>query len=212
MKKLLMLFTLALATAFASAQENYDYQNDEIRTLFSKNKKNGAYGAISYGYSQIDGEDALVSGARAAFIIDQSFAIGLGGYGFVNNLDYHSYINEQPVEYTLAGGYGGLLLEPIIGGRNPVHFSFPVLFGIGGAAMIQDYGHNHWDDYLVDDIDNDVFFVVEPSVELEFNLTRYFRAAAFVSYRHTSRLDLYDTNPEVLRGFSFGTTFKFGTF
>jgi len=212
MKKLTMLFALALATAFAFAQEDYDYQNDEIRTVFSKHKSNGAYGAVSFGYSQIDGEDALMSGARAAFIIDQTFAVGLGGYGFVNNLDYHSYINDNMVEYTLAGGYGGLLLEPIIGGNNPVHFSFPILLGIGGAALIQDYGHDFRDHYRLDDIDNDVFFVVEPSVELEFNLTRYFRAAAFVSYRHTSRLDLYETNPEVLRGFNFGTTFKFGKF
>jgi hypothetical protein len=54
--------------------------------------------------------------------------------------------------------------------------------------------------------------VIEPAIELEFNLTRFFRTAVFASYRHTSSTDLFETDPEVLRGFNFGMTFKFGKF
>ena len=205
-----MLFLMALATAFAYAQD--DYQGDEIRTVFSNRHSNGAYGAISFGYSQIDGQGALTSGARGMYIIDHSFAVGLGGYGFVNNLDYHTYIDNNPFDYYMAGGYGGILIEPIVNGRNPVHFSFPVLFGIGGVALIQDYGYDYWGHPSLNDLDNDVFFVVEPAVELEFNLTRFFRAAAQVSYRYTSSLQLEEIDPDVLRGFNFGATFKFGKF
>lgn len=207
-----MLFILALATAFAFAQENYSYQNDEIRTVFSDHKSNGGYGALMLGYTQIDGQDAFISGARGAYIIDHSFAIGLGGYGFVNNLDYHTYLNDNPLDYYLAGGYGGIFLEPIVGGNNPIHLSFPVLFGVGGVALIDDYGFHQWDEHPFNNLDNDVFFVVEPAAEIEFNLTRFFRAAAFISYRHTSSLDLFETDPAVLRGFNFGATFKFGKF
>ena len=209
MKKLTILFALVMATAFAFAQE--ENENDEIRTVFSNRKSNGAYGAVSMGYSQIDGQDALITGARGAFIVDRSFAIGLGGYGFVNNLDYRTYVNT-PLDYYLAGGYGGVFLEPIVGGTHPVHFSFPVLFGLGGVALIEDYGFDHWDHHPFNDLDHDVFFVIEPAVEVEFNLTRFFRTAAFASYRHTSGIDLFETNPEVLRGFNFGLTFKFGKF
>ena len=211
MKKLTMLIAMAWLSAIAFAQD--EYQNDGIRTVFSGKKSNGAYGAITFGYSQINGQDALISGVRGAYIIDRTLAIGLGGYGFVNNLDYHTYINNNRFDYYLAGGYGGIFLEPVVGGTNPVHLSFPVLFGVGGVALIEDYGFDYWDyHHTFGDLDNDVFLVIEPAVELEFNMARFFRAAAFVSYRYTSNLELFETDPDVLRGFNFGLTFKFGKF
>ncbi len=206
-----MLLVLAWAAAYAYAQDDFR-NNDEIRTIFSNPHTNGFYGALTFGYSQIDGKDAFVTGGRGAFIIDHSLAIGLGGYGFANNLDYHTYMNDHPLNYTLAGGYGGIFIEPILGGTMPVHVSFPVLFGVGGATLIENYGYNYWEHLPFDDYGTDVFFVVEPAVELEFNLTTYFRAAAMVSYRHTSNVELYNTDSDVLRGLNFGATFKFGKF
>ena len=208
MKKLTMLLALALVVSFAFAQD--DFTNEEIKTIFSTPRVNGAYGAFSIGYTEIDGGDALISGARGGIIIDHSLGIGLDGYGFINNLDYHSYLNNDFPEYTLAGGYGGIFIEPILAGTKPVHLSFPILFGIGGVALIDD-NNSHWN-HSYYDVDNDVFFVLEPAVELEFNMTRFFRAAITASYRYTSNLELIDTDPEVLRGFNFGATFKFGKF
>ncbi len=210
MKQLTILLLLALGINFASAQDRYN--DDQIETIFSKNKSNGGYGALSFGYTQIDGKDAFISGARGAFIFDHSFAIGLGGYGFVNNLDYHTFWENHPLEYTLVGGYGGIFVEPIVAGRMPVHLSFPVLFGMGGVALVEDYGWNSWDYQPFNELDHDVFFVFEPAVELEFNLTRWFRTAASVSYRYTSNIDLFETDADVLRGLNFGLTCKFGKF
>ena len=212
MKKLGILLLVVLLVQVAQAQDDY---NNQVQTLFSSHKSNGWYGAFTMGYSQIDGRDALVSGARGAFVFDQKLAIGLGGYGFVNNLDYHSYYQDNPEQqFMLAGGYGGLIVEPIVAGRKAVHLSFPVLFGIGGVALVDNHGYG-WDwnfdpYYSNTEYDNDVFFVIEPSAELEFNLTRWFRAAAYASYRFTSNIELYQTDTNVLDGFSFGMTFKFG--
>ena len=210
MKRTALLFILAVGVLCAHAQD--DYNNDQVKTLFSNNRSNGFYGAFSLGYSQLDGKDALVSGGRLAFIFDHSLAIGLGGYGFINNLDYHSYYENQPFDYTLAGGYGGLIIEPIVGGRNPVHFSFPILVGVGAAALIEDNGPYYWDYDRFDEVDHDLFLVVEPGVELETNLTRWFRTAASISYRYTSKVNLFETNEDVLRGLVFSLTFKFGKF
>jgi len=209
MKKTAIFLLLAVGTFFAHAQD--DYSNDQVRTLFSNSRSNGFYGAFSLGYSQLNGKDALVSGARAAYIFDHKFAIGLGGYGFVNNIDYHTYYENHPMDYTLAGGYGGLIIEPIVGGRNPVHFSFPVLVGLGGVALIEDSPYN-WDYEPFNEIDHDLFFVVEPAVELETNLTRWFRLAASMGYRFTSQVNLFETDENVLRGLVFNLTFKFGKF
>ncbi len=213
MKTVSIIFILMLGTLFAGAQDYYE--RTETQTLFKPGKNNGWYLGFSMGYSQIDGEDALTSGFRGAFVFDQKLAIGLGGTGFVNNLDYHSYIGNDPDHrFMLAGGYGGIYIEPIIAGRSAVHLSFPVLLGVGGLALVENYGRG-WDwefdpYYSSREWDNDVFFVIEPGVELEFNLTRWFRAAAYASYRFTSDIELFETDKNVLDGFNFGMTFKFG--
>ncbi|WP_319500740.1 hypothetical protein [uncultured Draconibacterium sp.] len=210
MKKLTLLLTILLIAGFAFAQD--DYHNNEVETIFSSQQINGGYGAFTIGYTQIAGRDAMVAGARGAFIFDHSFAIGLAGYGFVNDLEYHNYQANPEDRFFLAGGYGGIFFEPIVGGTKPVHVSFPIVVGMGGISLVE---HTAWDwDHYHDyqEYDTDLFFVFEPGVELEFNFTRFFRLAAYGSYRLTSDIKLYDTNQDVLRGFNVGMTFKFGKF
>ena len=203
---------LLLAVGVSNAQET-NYYNDEIQTIFSGRKSNGGYGAISLGYSKIDNSDAFVGGVRGGFIFDHKFAIGLAGYGFINNLDDHHYHDPIKDDYYLAGGYGGLLLEPIIAGKSPVHVSFPIILGIGGVSQIDGYWDWDWDeDGHYHEIGSDLIFVFEPGIDLEFNLARHFRLAASATYRFTSDIELYATDADALRGFQFGLTFKFGKF
>lgn len=208
------LFTLLWGLAFFASNAQETYENDEVRTLFSHNRSNGGYGAFTMSYSNIGGYDALLTGGRGAFIFDHVLAIGLGGYGFVNNLNY-DYYNQQPVngDMSLAGGYGGLLIEPILAGKSPVHVSFPILIGGGGVSLVDLYNGDYWSHpYPGYEYDYDTFFMIEPGVELEFNMARFFRLAAAVSYRHTSKIQLRQIDEDALKGFNFGLTFKFGKF
>jgi hypothetical protein len=207
MKKLVLLFLLGFGFLLASAQDSKD--TDQISTIFSKNRQNGGYGAISFNYTQIDGKDAFLMGARGSWIIDHSFAIGLGGCGFINDVNDHCWPNNE-VNNSLAGGYGGIYLEPILAPRLPVHLSFPVLFGIGGVANIDDQ-HNS-DNWSFDDSQSNVYLVFEPSVELEFNMTRHLRLAGTLGYRFTSKLDMENVDPDVLEGANIGIILKFGKF
>jgi hypothetical protein len=210
MKKILVLLSFLMVVLFAKAQ-NTEYQNDEIQTIFSKRRSNGGYGAFTINYSNIGGQNALVTGGRGGFIFDHSFAIGLGGYGFFNNIEYNDMDDFR--NQNLGGGYGGLLLEPIIAGRSPFHVAFPVLIGMGGITHTDNRGwYGGWgssDSFLYGE---DAFFVIEPAIDLEFNMTRFFRLAATASYRFTSKIDLFNTDEYVLNGFNFGLTFKFGKF
>lgn len=210
MKQLILLISLVFLGQLVLAQD-YNQTNDPdgIQTILSRNRSNGGYGAISIGYTEIDNKDAIVMGARGAWIINHSFALGLGGYGFINDINYDNPFNND-LDYNLAGGYGGLILEPILAPRLPVHLSFPVLFGVGGVAYVEH--HNNWDYWWDSDNNSDVFWVVEPAVELEFNMTRYFRMAATASYRFTSNINMQNTDPEILNGFNVGMVFKFGKF
>jgi hypothetical protein len=222
MKKTTLLFISILAFTVIKAQDSY--QNDQIRTVFSGNKSNGGYGAFTMSYSNIGGYDALVTGGRGAFIFDHVLAIGLGGYGFVNNLDYNYHnpgSSSTNRNLSLAGGYGGLLIEPIVAGKSPVHVAFPILIGGGGVTLVDVYGWDYWGNpYPGNEYAYDAFFVIEPAVELEFNLARFFRLAAAVSYRYTSDINLYrtdlvdtkQTSENALHGLNFGLTFKFGKF
>ncbi len=64
----------------------------------------------------------------------------------------------------------------------------------------------------MDDSNHDVFLVFEPSVELEFNMTRHLRLAGSIGYRFTSNIEMANTNPDILEGINIGLILKFGKF
>lgn len=227
MKKTILLF-IAFATVsvlMAQDETNTNKSSQEYRTLFSSDKiTNGGYGAILLNYSQIDGKDAFLAGIRGMWIINHGIGIGLGGYGFVNDLQYDAPSNNPyDDEYFLAGGYGGLVIEPIIGAKHPVHVSVPVLIGAGGVAYIRDYWMTYPqypDQYNYYAEAAAAYFVLEPGIELEFNMVKFFRIGLGAYYRYTSNINFSvwngedgysDISPD-LKGFSFGLSLKFGKF
>lgn len=182
-------------------------KDDEIRTLVGGSNDIGGYGGLSVMYSQIDLKDAIVFGARGGLIMGHMFAMGIAGAGFVNDSHY-DYALDRNV--SLTGGYGGMFFEPIILPKFPIHLSVPVLVGIGGIAYTS-VERREWDDeYFVED--SETFLLVEPGVELEMNVTHFFRFTMGGYYRYTSEIDLLNTGKDVLNGFSFGVNFKFGRF
>ncbi len=211
MKKIYLFIALLFCVTILSAQDEevvYHDSDEEFKTIFG-GKKVGGYGGLGFGYSRIEDKHAIIFDARGGVILGHSFAIGFGGVGFINDYEYNQALNR---EVSLVGGYGGIFAEPIIFPRSRVHLSFPVLFGIGGAA------YTSW---VKDDRDytqeNDVeetavFMIIEPGVELEFNLTKFMRLAGFFSYRYTSDLDLTSVKPDALVNYTIGARFKFGKF
>ena len=212
-KTILSLVAVAMlaGVSFAQDTKNETSKNDDgIKTIFGNKKiSHGGYGAFTIGYSQIDEKDAFITGGRGAWIIGHSFAIGLGGYGFGNDLYVDNAIGSN--EYSLDGGYGGLILEPIVLPKFPIHLSFPVLLGAGGVAYVNT---TYWDEFDPErDIeDSDAFLVAEPGVELEMNLIKYVRLALGASYRFTSDVQISGKKHDVLNGYNLGVTLKFGKF
>lgn len=242
--KTIKLFTLLLALMFVTsinAQDSNTSNSDgQMKLLFPKKDKsgekmaNGGYGSFSVGYTTMHitnaanqnvNQAAMTVGGRAAWIADHHFALGIAGSGFFSSIDnsYNSY--EDPSQYYLAGGYGGLLFEPIIAPNYPVHVTFPILVGGGGATAANwnyiNYNYNYNQYYY----NADAFFVFEPGVDLEFNIVKFFRVALGASYRLTSNINLQykyfdDTNVEqvitlptnALNAFNYNITFKFGWF
>lgn len=203
MKKTLLTSLIMLIGISLFSQNN----DDEIKTIFNNGRtSHGAYGALSINYSQIDGKDAFLVGARGAWLINHSIGIGLAGYGFINDIDTYDSFNNSDSDLDLVGGYGGLLIEPILFPKSPIHISLPIVIGAGGITYTDNF---RWDHH---NYETDAFFVIEPGIEIEFNVIRFMRIAAGAYYRHTSDIELEGTDKDVLNGFSTGITLKFGKF
>lgn len=212
MKKIYyFLALLFLSAGFVAAQENDgEYENNEFKTIFG-GKSVGGYGGIGVGYSLIDSRHALTFDARGGIILGHGISLGIGGSGFINEYKYNQQFSK---DVSMVGGYGGVYVEPILFPKLPVHLSFPILIGMGGAAyttFVEDENGDFTDENNVEETSS-VFLVIEPSVELEFNLTNFFRLSAFLSYRFTSDLDMVNVPADALQSYSAGLRFKFGKF
>ncbi len=208
-----ILAFIFISTTAVRAQDN----QNEYSSIFNKKSDqkiiHGGYGSFGIGYTTIDNKDAIILNIKGAWVINHKIALGLAGYGFFNNLDKS---NQNNTDQYLAGGYGGFYFEPILLHNSPVHLSFPVLVGGGGISTVP---NNFWDyTYTFYPNDYDIFFVVEPGVELEFNMVRFFRIALGATYRLTNgvKLEYPGGGPEIalnaLDGFNFYMNFKFGKF
>lgn len=222
----LTLFIALFVSITTFAQEDESVRNDEIQTLLGNKISHGGYGALLIQYSKFDNKDGLLIGGRGGWIINHGFTLGLCGYGFFNEAGA-SDVPDLVDDYCISGGYGGLLIEPTIASRFPVHITLPVTIGAGGVAYSQDYQDvyesDEWDPVSVD---SDAFFIIQPGIEIELNLLKYVRIGLGVYYNFTSDINLgyesFDSNgkseiyllteSDVLQGYSYGITFKFGKF
>ena len=212
MKRIVLVISILFISIYAFSQIVEDEytkrrKDDEIKTLIGRSNEIGGYGGLSVLYSQIDKKDAFVFGARGGLIMGHAFALGIGGTGFVNDSHLDNMLGRN---VSLAGGYGGMFFEPIIFPKFPVHISVPVLVGIGGVAYTSVEVREWNNDYFVED--SETFLVLEPGLEMEMNLTQFFRFSMGTYYRYTSEIELMNTDKDVLNGFSFGVNFKFGKF
>lgn len=192
-----------------------------MRTLLGNNRDlhHGGWAAPEAVYSRMLDQDVLLLGLRAGWIIDHRLTIGLAGKGLVTgvgNEGYDRYLLEEG--YALGRtsrfrmGYGGLLLEPVVAYRSPIHISLPILIGAGGGGY-ESYTPmpQEFDPYVYHE-DAQAFFVVEPGVDLEINLLPLLRVGLGVSYRYTSDLDLPATAKDALHGINAGLSLKVGRF
>ncbi len=184
---------------------------DGIQTLTGPGHNVGFYFGLHSEYSQIDGYDAFGAGGTFAIIANHGLAIGFSGKGFFSEPYEVSEITHTSRSY--AGGYGGILIEPILFPKYPVHISFPILLGGGGIARSVLYNYYYPYEYTTVYVENaEAFMIAEPGIEVEFNVARWMRLGLGASYRFTTTFEpsSFDSNP--LNGFTGGFSLKFGKF
>ena len=160
--------------------------NAEEKTLFGDDFKSGFYGAPAFKITFVNSELAVLLGGHGAWIVNKTFSLGMGGYWLAEDVG------------NLSMTYGGLELGYVLFPDRLLHPAFTALFATGNASL----GSS-----------NDVFFAIEPNVNLEVNVTTWFKANIGASYRFVMGVDgLTGINNRDLGGPAVGIILKFGFF
>ena len=209
MKKIITILMLQAVVLTLSAQD------DDVKTLFSKNSEIRGFGAFDMKLTDFNDEKALFVGGHGGVILNKHFIFGGGGYGLTTKNDFEIADETGATqELSLYGGYGGIMLGYIIAPKEVIHVSIPVLIGAGGLEVTDD-SHPVVDDQRAT-IERSAFFVVEPGLEVEMNVARFLRIALVGGYRFIQGVDLdldvNDISNEDLSNWTAGISFKVGKF
>jgi hypothetical protein len=199
------LLTAAFLISGAAAQTLFAQQAE---TLFDGNVSHGGFGGPVVQIGDVAGTTGVWVGGRGGWIInlDENHAISLGGggYGLVTNHRVPVPFDGNDELYAM-GGYGGFIFEYTNHSYRLIHLTATTLIG-GGGLMLRE---RDFDDVL-DDVDS--YFVLEPGIQAELNVTRFFRIAAGASYRFTSGISSFGYTDKDFSGLNGVITFKFGGF
>ncbi len=203
MKRVILILISLVLSAQLQAQEE---------TLISGPIENGGFGGPTVKFSSLNNKFALLVGGGGGWLINHSFLIGGAGYGLVNTIDasdaaraYYGIYGDMKFDF----GYGGLLLEYIGSPNDLLHYTISALIGAGGVTYREQY--DNWINTLPNDHASP-FFVLEPGVTTELNVTRFFRLNAGVGYRLVRGSDLPGISDSELSDVAVNLTFKFGKF
>jgi hypothetical protein len=197
-----IIATITAAIALLAAPLNA--QN--VETLFGEDEvEHGGFGGPVIKFGQVNGTAAGFVGGRGGWIVAHRFIIGGGGYGLVNSID--ALVPNATGDTRLNFGYGGLELEYIHQWDRLMHWSAMVLVGAGGVGYRRSDAMGGGDVGTGDEV-----FVVEPSLQANLNVTKFFRISAGVSYRYVTGVTTPATTNEKLSGPSGVLTFRFGKF
>ncbi|KQS28144.1 hypothetical protein [Dyadobacter sp. Leaf189] len=218
MKKGILLLAIILYTAVtnqAAAQEN--------QTIFknSGSHKSGGYVALSNKFTRINGSFASMPEIYGGWFINRKLMLGVSGAATTNYIPV-PLVNQNFAANKMSYLYGqfGLMTEYVVASTRKVHVNVNLLTGSGFTLQYDrfdddDWNDNFWNDDW-DDHDGDenarFFFVMEPGVQVEFNLLKWMRFSPGVSYRQTFNAKGNGLSDKDLSNISYNLTLKFGIF
>lgn len=213
MKSTIVILLFILTASLLCAQ---DAEPQEIKTIFSKGAKIRGFGAFDMKFSPVNDYNSLLIGGHGGIILNNNFMFGGGGYGMSTTNKFDGIDPAQ--ELYLYGGYGGIIIGYSLSPREIIHVNFLTLIGGGGFEVsdTKDLREIRDQNQLILDhrIEHSSAFVVEPGVEVEINVTKFFRLGMGGSYRIVQgvTLDRNNITDSDLTSWSGQVSFKFGKF
>lgn len=162
----------------------------------------GGYGASVFRLTAVDGRLAYLTGGQGAIVFEHTLTVGAAGYG----------LSAPTIEKTIQGVrtrlgliYGGALLGITIANNRLWHGGVNTLLGGGIASYSNSESLNSVKA-------NTTFFVAEPQLYAELNVTRWFRIALGAGYRFSAGASMEDFDDGDLRAVIGDLALKFGNF
>ena len=206
--------------AFVFAQAADSTKPDPVKTLIpSDNFTSGGFGAPVIKVGSVDGTTGVFAGGRGGWVINRTFVIGGGGYGWASGMHNLSTFERDT---SVAFGYGGLELEYLIQSDEVVHATVMTLIGAGGFTVFERSGSSSGNDWNNNrNLYNTATFVIEPAANVEVNILKWLRLGLGVGYRVVTGIDYqmltedgrtitYDNS--TVGGFFGVGTIKFGVY
>ena len=211
----ILVFLITLVPLFSQKYvDTHDPKDDRIKSLLSKGNDLNGFGAADLKVGDFIDERGLLVGAYGGFIINRRYLFGIAGYGLVTEVEFDGTIPGETTSkpLNLYGGYGGVMIGATIAPKELIHLSIPIILGAGSLEVSdKDFFTNNPADSEFT-VENSVFFVIEPGLELEFNITKYFRVGAGATYRYVTGSELLNITDEDVSGFNGMISFRFGRF
>ena len=210
MKRTTLTLALIFSISLLSLAQEEGQKSNEIKTILGRNSKARGFGTLELKTTEIKDDVVLLPGVTGGVILNNHFVMGMGFYGIANQVDF---IGVQPqTKQYLYGGYGGLVLGGLIAPREIVHIYVPVLIGAGGAYITENNYRNDRNSYVDEYDESSAFAVIEPGIEIELNLTKFFKIGLGASYRYVTESRLANITDDELSGYSGNFSLKFGNF
>lgn len=171
MKKTILVWAIccALWTFPLSAQQETKEQQE---TLFHTPIENGAFGGPLLNIAFLNGKATMFTGAWGAWLINHQVALGGGFYNLISPYKVTTDV-EMDVEYSVFTAEYVFLPESI------AHYT--VQLSIGGGSL--DFSRTGIASAFNNTIVEDVFWVLEPGLNAEFNILSFMRFQTGIRYR-----------------------------
>jgi hypothetical protein len=180
----------------------------ETQTLFTKDIRHGGYGAPIFGYTSVNGQPSYLRGLRGAWVINLSdehaVNIGLGSYRTRTDFDPARWTNPDVNEPGMRTNYGGFELEYVNRSHRLFHYSVQTLVGSGTVRYTNRPAELNKT--------SDSYFVLQPGVNVNVNVTRWFKLSGGLFYRYAGGVNLEGTGDSDLSGVVSFVGLRFGKF
>ncbi|ATL49439.1 hypothetical protein COR50_20920 [Chitinophaga caeni] len=201
-------FVLALAVTLAAMPL---FAQQKMETLAGNSKvRVGGYGAPSIKFTTLDDKFAVMLGGMAGVMLNSKVTLGLAGYGLANKIETPKLNDTDPTEYW-SMWYSGAVVDYTFSSNKLFHWSVGAL--IGGGGIMKGNRFDDWDEWEGDRWhDASGFFVAEPQISAEMNITNYLRIGIGASYRLVRGSDTPGITDNKLSGPAAHFTIKAGKF
>lgn len=188
MKNLLIAVFISLNAAQLSAQ-------DISLTNVGSKSPSSFYVDLVAKAATLDGGWGLFGGMKAGYNLNRNVSLGLTAYGMIPNRLGGSYVNQNGSD-TLHFGYGGV--------EAAYNYYLSDKFYLTGMLMVGagrvDYENLGGNDY---------FFIMEPGVSFNYQITEWFGLGFSADYRLASGVKYADFSNASFSGWSTDLSFKF---